>query len=511
MASSVSRTLLRIKDDLRGHLSDELIEGACHAAGHRWRRRKFGPVETIHLFVVQVLAFNTAITHLRHLAGHAVNAAAYCKARMRLPLAVLQQLLVDSAAVLRQSLVADGGRGEEPGRWCGLRAWLVDGSSTITPDLPGLQKAFTQPKGCKAGCGLPVPKVLGLFDAYTGLIVQMLAFPLYTHEQSKVWHLHPLLGAADLLVGDCGFCSYAHLAMLHLRRTMGLFRIHQRQIVDYRPHRKPRHRHPSTSGRARPTSTFVERLGKHDQIVRWKRPAQKSKWMTPAQHLTLPAELPVRELTYRIPCRGQRTRHGDDRDDAARSGPVPQGENRRVVRRPLACGDTLRPVEDDAEDAQAQEPDRGRRAQGAGGLLRGVQPGPRGDGASRTAAGRDAGPDQLHRRRPLAAVGITRRAGACAGGESAPPRPPRTASQEGSKPKLPGHDQAPRRAAQSITTTEEATKVNAIRPCHLYFFFPTGGARNVRRSAGMVARASGGVNETSRAERVTRVLGSWIS
>ena len=61
---------------------------------------------------------------------------------MRLPLAALQQLLRDSAATLRESLVVDANGGEEAGRWCGLRAWLVDGSSTITPDVPGLQKAF---------------------------------------------------------------------------------------------------------------------------------------------------------------------------------------------------------------------------------------------------------------------------------------------------------------------------------------------------------------------------------
>ena len=105
MASSVSRTLSRIKDDLKDHLCDELIVTACRTAGHHWRERKFGPVETIHLFVLQVLAFNTAITHLRHLSGKAVNPAAYCKARMRLPLAALQQLLKDSASALRSSLL----------------------------------------------------------------------------------------------------------------------------------------------------------------------------------------------------------------------------------------------------------------------------------------------------------------------------------------------------------------------------------------------------------------------
>ena len=307
--ASVSRALRRIKDDLQDHLPDGLILQACRNAGHRWRERKLGPVQTIHLFVLQVLAFNTAITHLRHLSGRALNAAAYCRARMRLPLPVLQRLLRDSAAELRRSLAAGagGGGGEDVGRWCGLKAWLVDGSSTITPDVPQLQKAFGQPKGQKKGCGFPVPKVLGLFDAYSGLVVEMLSFPLYTHEQSKVWQLHPLLGALDLLVGDCGFCSYVHLALLHLRGTLGLFRIHQRQIVDFRPHRKPKDQRPKHRRKGAPTSTFVKRLGKHDQLVRWRRPKTAPKWMDAVQHLMLPADLLVRELRYSIPRKGQRT------------------------------------------------------------------------------------------------------------------------------------------------------------------------------------------------------------
>ena len=70
------------------------------------------------------------------------------------------------AALLRQS--ADDVRLGASELWCGLRAVLVDGSSTITLDTPSCQKAFGQPKACKEGCGFPVPKVLALFDAFTG-------------------------------------------------------------------------------------------------------------------------------------------------------------------------------------------------------------------------------------------------------------------------------------------------------------------------------------------------------
>lgn len=306
--ASVSRTLTRIKQDLHPFLPEASVLDACRAVGHTWQNRKFGPLRTLHLFILQILCFNTAMTHLRHLAKEAVLAPAYCKARMRLPLAVLQRLLRQSSQAMR-----DATKGE--GLWCGLRAYLVDGSSTIAPDTPSSQKKFGQPKGCKKGCGFPVPKVLGLFDAYTGMVVEALSFPLYTHEQSRVWRLHPLLGGGDLLVGDRGFCSFAHLAMLSLRGVMGLFRMHQKQIVSFRPNRKHLRKNRRYGRQCRisrrqrqcvPTSRFVRRLGEHDQVVAWQA-SNRPKWISDKQWETLPRELFVRELRYQIPRNGQRT------------------------------------------------------------------------------------------------------------------------------------------------------------------------------------------------------------
>jgi len=231
--ASISQTLQRIKDDLRPFLPDEAVRAACVAAGHVWRERLLDPVTTLHLFVLQVLSFNTSITGVLRLAKVPVSVAAYCEARMRLPLAALQQLLRSSATAMhRQARMAPAAL------WHGLRALLVDGSSTIAPDTPSLQKAFGQHKSQKPGCGFPMPTILGLFDAFTGMVLEVLDFPVCSHEMGKVSLLHPLLSAGDLLVADRGFCSYAHLALLQARKVLALFRMHQRQIVNFRPHRK---------------------------------------------------------------------------------------------------------------------------------------------------------------------------------------------------------------------------------------------------------------------------------
>lgn len=303
---SVSSILQRINQDLRPFLSEQRIIAACREAGHAWRECELNPVRTLHLFIIQILNFNTAMTGLGYLSKTAVQAPAYCKARMRLPLAALQRLLAESAAAMRDSCAM-------PDRlWCGLRAYLVDGSSTLVPDTPSGQKAFGQPAGCKKGCGFPVPKVLGLFDAFSGLMMQVQGFALYTHEQSKVWMLHPLLGSGDLLVGDRGFCSYVHLAMLHMRGILGLFRMHQAVIVDFRPHRKHRSKYPKkrkgNKTRPMPRTRFIRRLGKCDQVVEWFKPKNKPRWMDAEQFAALPASLHLREIRFVLPRAGQRSR-----------------------------------------------------------------------------------------------------------------------------------------------------------------------------------------------------------
>jgi hypothetical protein len=294
--ASISSSLRRLKQDLEPFVPAASVRQACASVGHRWRQRQFDPLATIHLFILQVLHCNTAITHLRHLAKTSLNAASYCKARMRLPLPVLQILLRDSAAAMA---AAAGKR-----RWNGLRVWLTDGTGSIAPDTPSLQEQFPQPVDQKKGCGFPQLKILGLIDAFSGLMIEALCFPLYTHEQSKVWRLHPFVGKGDLLVGDRGFCSFVHLAMLQLQGILGLFRMHQRRIVNFGPHRKSGGK--KRKGKAH--SQFVKRLGKHDQLVKWIKPRQRPKWMEAQQWLSLPDTLLVRELRYTISARGQRTR-----------------------------------------------------------------------------------------------------------------------------------------------------------------------------------------------------------
>ncbi len=96
--------------------------------------------------------------------------------------------------------------------------------------------------------------------------------------------------------------------MLAARGVDGCFRCHQKQIVDFRPHRKSKGRSAKKQKTGLPTSQFVRRLGEHDQIVRWKRPAARPAWMSDQQWEAMPEWLEVRELRYTLANKGQRTR-----------------------------------------------------------------------------------------------------------------------------------------------------------------------------------------------------------
>src|SRR5215469_3738272 len=138
MPATITYVVKQFQQQWTDQLASEAILTACHGVAYRWRERTLDPVTTMQVFLVQILHGNTACTHLRHLTKLNVTASAYCQARMKLPLAVFQQLLRSvSDAVQPEAL--------EQGRWLGHRTFWADGSSFSMPDTPALQEYLGQP------------------------------------------------------------------------------------------------------------------------------------------------------------------------------------------------------------------------------------------------------------------------------------------------------------------------------------------------------------------------------
>jgi len=304
MVGTITEALKHLQAELATLLDAPTILALCRAMDYHWRERQLDPVTTVHLFLVQILHGNTACTHLPHLSGQRFTASAFCQARTRLPLGVLEQLLRQTSAVCEQTT-------HDEGRWRGHRTFLVDGSSFSMPDTPALQEAFGQPGGQRPGCGFPVAHLLALFHAGTGFLLEALAAPWHTHDMAEVATLHAALRPGDVLVGDRAFCSFAHLALLRQHGLHAVFRIHQRQIVDFtpaRPHTTPT---PPAGQKGLPRSRWLRQLGGTDQLVEWVKPVRlpthPPEWLTSELFAALPAVLCVRELRYRVPHAGFRT------------------------------------------------------------------------------------------------------------------------------------------------------------------------------------------------------------
>ena len=299
MARTIADVLLQFKGDVAKALSAEAILRVCGEIEHRWRHRLLDPVTTVHLFLLQILHGNISCCGLRRIAANAVSATAYCNARTRLPLTLFEKLLQGVVEALTPKT-------NDTGRWHGHRTWTMDGSSFSMPDTPALQKHFGQPSAQSKGCGFPVAHLLALFHAGTGLLLQIAAAPLRTHDMSQAAATHPALEPGDILIADRGLASFAHLALLFLRKAHAVFRCHQKQIVSFRTGRK--HTGKSKPRKGQPRSRWIRRLGKNDQLVEYFKPKAKPVWMSKPDYAALPDALTVREIRYNTPQPGRRTR-----------------------------------------------------------------------------------------------------------------------------------------------------------------------------------------------------------
>ncbi len=297
MSGSIARSVQQIKGDLRSIIAPSLILTLCRAAGHAWRDRTLGPVKTLHLFVAQILHGNTSCAHVRQFGNFAFARSAYCTARKRLPVKVFQELLRE----IGQRVTNEARR---VGLWRGHRVVSVDGSAFSMSDTKQLQALFHWAPENR-GHELPVSKFVALFDLITGALLDLVPASMRDHELLIVQRLHHLLRPHDVVVADRLYCTYAYLAQLLGQQLHAVIRVPTgSRRVDFRPHR----RHAAFKHWMGPQSIWIRRLGQHDQIVDWIKPAPVPSWLPRETWEGLPERLRVRELRYRITRRGYRSR-----------------------------------------------------------------------------------------------------------------------------------------------------------------------------------------------------------
>lgn len=245
------------------------------------RERLYPPTDTLSLFMAQSLNPDRACQQVvnRHAVDRLANGlkpcsthtGAYCKARQRLPLEMVQALTRETGQQIARTI-------QTHWRWRGHAVKLVDGTTVTLPDTSANQTAYPQQSNQKPGLGFPIVRLVGLLCAATGAVLDAAIGPYAGKTGSEHTLLRELLGsiaAGDLILADRYYCAYFVIAQLRALGADVVFQQHQRRLTDFRQGR---------------------RLGSLDHVVTWQKPKVCPSWLPREQYEAFPDTLEVREL-----------------------------------------------------------------------------------------------------------------------------------------------------------------------------------------------------------------------
>jgi hypothetical protein len=133
-------------------------------------------------------------------------------------------------------------------------------------------------------------QVVGCFCLASGAIIDWVETALKSHECRIFRQMLPLFQKSDVVLGDRGFCSYANLALLMERGAHAVMRAHQMRKLDYRQ---------------------GKRLGQHDRLVLWERPAAPGAGWSRKDWNALPRQLTLRIVRIKVEIDGFRVHQYD--------------------------------------------------------------------------------------------------------------------------------------------------------------------------------------------------------
>lgn len=256
----------------------ELLETTeAHLPEHR--ERLYPPTVTLSMFLMQALSSDgscqgavnawAALRESEDLPAQSLNTGAYCKARARLPLSLMQ-------ALVRRTGELVSAMSERHWRWRGRAVKLLDGSTVSMPDGPTNQARFPQSRLQAAGVGYPLARVVGVICLGSGMLRDAALGACVGEGGSELALLRQLYEAfesTDIALGDALYCNYFVIASLQGRGVDVLFEQQGGRISDFR---------------------CGERLGARDHVVCWERPP-RPQWMSAAQYEQTPRQLRLRE------------------------------------------------------------------------------------------------------------------------------------------------------------------------------------------------------------------------
>ena len=277
----LKRQFLQDETGLFGQaISDQAMETIMSELETPYRERIYSPLDTLRLFVGQVLSADRACQDVvgrrlseriaQGLSVNALNTGAYCDARQRLPI----KLPVTLGTLLGERLEA---MMPSAWRWRGRPVKLFDGTTVSMPDTPSNQQTYPQSGEQKPGLGFPLARIGALIGLSSGAILgyQVAACKgRGTGEQSLLVNLLDHLHDGDVLLADALLATWWIIQGATCRGADVVMAQHGTRIIDF---------------------TRGQRLGKNDHLVQWPRPP-KPKTMSAEDYARYPEFITMREV-----------------------------------------------------------------------------------------------------------------------------------------------------------------------------------------------------------------------
>lgn len=266
-------------------LTDEGMFEKLESLLPEYRERVYTPTDTLSMFLAQALNSDRSCQRAvdewfmsRQGAGLSTvstNTGAYCRARQRLPIEMVSELVRHSGNELQKRV---------PGKWKwkARHVKLVDGTTLSMPDTPENQSVYPQPKTQQPGVGFPLCRLVGILDLSSGGVIDVAYGPCQgkgSGEQGLLRRLLENLNKGDVLLGDAFFPSYFLLWSL---QEMGVDCVCEQM-----------------GGRARSTDFRTgQALGPRDHLITYRKPVVKPDWLSQSDYDAAPESLCVRELRF---------------------------------------------------------------------------------------------------------------------------------------------------------------------------------------------------------------------
>lgn len=213
---------LKAREELRLSevFDDNEIHDICGELNIEYRKREFTPAVVLGLFVSQTLnpdeSCATVLTRFNKsrkrngLKPVSKDPSAYCKARGRLPLKLIERLTTMTSELARKK-TPDGWK------WKGRNVYLVDGLVVHAPDTEANQQAYPQPASQEDGLGFPQVRMVITTSLATGCSLHYnmgMVEGKRTGEVTLFREKHGTFSAGDIAIGDSNFESFVDAALL---------------------------------------------------------------------------------------------------------------------------------------------------------------------------------------------------------------------------------------------------------------------------------------------------------